>query len=99
MGVDGAVRGGSSSHGGDEACDTAGKALVVGIGVVFGWGGIEASGGCDKGACDGGECGGCGCEGDGGDGADDQDRDVLVWGGMASMTVEVLIRETTQLKV
>ena len=30
----------------------AGKALVVGIGVAFGWGGIEADGGGDKGACD-----------------------------------------------
>ena len=54
MSVDGAVRGDSSGHGGDEARDAAGEALVVGIGVAFGRGGIEAGGGCDKGACDGG---------------------------------------------
>jgi len=71
MTVDGAVRGDSSFHGGDEACDASGVALVVGIGVVFGRGGIGAGGGCDKGACDGGERGsGCGCEGNRGDGAD-----------------------------
>ena len=43
---------------------------MVGIGVAFGWGDIEAHGGGDKGACDGGERGSCGCEGDGGDGTD-----------------------------
>ena len=43
---------------------------MVGTGVAFGWGDIEAHGGGDKGACDGGERGSCGCEGDGGDGTD-----------------------------
>jgi len=70
MSVDGAVRGDSSGHDGDEARDTAGEALLMGIGFVFGRGGIEAGVGCDKGACNGGERGGCGCEGGGGDGAD-----------------------------
>ena len=60
MGVDGAVRGDSSSHGGDEARDAAGEVLVEGIGIAFGRSGIEADSGCDKGACDGGERGGCG---------------------------------------
>jgi len=36
MSVDGTVRGDSSGHGGDEARDAAGEALVVGIGVAFG---------------------------------------------------------------
>jgi len=48
MTVDSAVRGDSSCHGGDEACDAAGVALVVGIGVVFGLGGIGAGGGFDR---------------------------------------------------
>ena len=50
--------------------DTVSEALVVGIGVACGWGGIGVDGGCDKGACNGGERGGCSCEGGGGDCAD-----------------------------
>jgi len=65
MSVDSAVRGYSSSYGGDEVRDAAGEALVVGIGVAGGWGVIKAGAGCHEGACDGDEHGGSGFDGDG----------------------------------
>ena len=74
--VEGANGGVGVAH---VAVGTAGEALVVGIGVAFGRGGIEADGGGDKGACDGGEGGGCACEGDEGDGADGVE-DQIVFG-------------------
>jgi len=74
--VEGANGGVGVAHVADDA---AGEALVVGVSVAFGWGGIEADGGGNKGACDGGERGGCGCEGDRGDGADG-DEDQIVFG-------------------
>ena len=72
--VEGANGGVGVAHVADGA---AGEALVVGVGVVFGQGGIEADGRRDKGACDGGECGGCGCEGDGGDGANSDEHQIV----------------------
>ena len=65
-----AVRGDSSGHGGGEARDTAGEALMMGTGVAVGQGGTKAGGGWDKGAYNGGKRGGCGCGDDGGNGAD-----------------------------
>jgi len=56
----------------------ASEALMVGIGVAFGWGGIQADGGGEEGACDGGEHGGCGCEGDKGDGADGGEDQIVL---------------------
>jgi len=75
MSVDGAVCGNSSGRSGGEARDVAGEALVMGIGVEVGRGGVETGGDCDKGACDEGECGSCGCEIDGGDKADSDSCD------------------------
>jgi len=65
-----AVRGDSTGHGGGQARDTAGEALVMGTGVAVGQGGTKAGGGWDKGAYDEGKRGCCGCEDDGGNGAD-----------------------------